>query len=588
MAFADEITKPISNKILLLEISTPIDFGEWINNEAGIWKSTITPANLTFTDDQSNVGYYENTNVIEYFDIASVLVNDRVYIKVTSFDLLRAQEAGFYFDQSTNILYLHHIDWDYPINNKVISVGTNEGFCNKVDYSADDGCYYNDVYYEPRVLSTPSISKKKDPLFYGSLSFDGGNVTLINNDGYFDDYKNKDIFRQQAVLKLGFEGIAYSEYRTVFTGFVESFSFDWEKFVVKLQDKRKNLSRKIPYNVFTQDEWPFLEDGDVNKVKPLAWGSIRNAELLCVNKTKSPAYEYYFFIADTEFYDITSVDAVYVEGEELSSAFYSVDLTTGILTIESTYIVDNLEDVTADFTAVDKSNSLEIIKDLLDNYAQIDYNSVNYNTTEYAAAVALARDSSIYVNEPTEMKKIIELCCVDSDAIFLVQDDGKYTARIFDENRTPTRQIYKDEWIDSPNVAIDPSKFLSSARVTYLKDQANDKSYEYLNEDYQLEVLERYKAYQTKTFETNIDNETDAIAKSEAIMQLSKDVPEVVKRTTKIQNVDLEIMDFVICDPKGRISNSENLGVWEIQGISKNLNSYETEFSLRFIEEYTP
>jgi hypothetical protein len=36
------------------------------------------------------------------------------------------------------------------------------------------------------LLSIPNISKKRDPLFWGKLLFDGGSVSLINNDSHFD------------------------------------------------------------------------------------------------------------------------------------------------------------------------------------------------------------------------------------------------------------------------------------------------------------------------------------------------------------------------------------------------------------------
>jgi hypothetical protein len=89
---------------------------------------------------------------------------------------------------------------------------------------------------EPRVKSIPSIKKSKDPTFFGKLQFQGGSIKLDNADGFFDDFKNKDIYGQAVRIKYGFDGIAYSEFRQIFQGFIDDISWNRKDFTIKVVD----------------------------------------------------------------------------------------------------------------------------------------------------------------------------------------------------------------------------------------------------------------------------------------------------------------------------------------------------------------
>ena len=83
-----------------------------------------------------------------------------------------------------------------------------------------------------------------------------------------------------------------------------------------------------------------------------------------------------------------------------------------------------------------------------------------------------------------------------------------------------------------------------------------------------------------------LTTESDANLKAQTILDYSSSVPSVVKRRTKFQNVDLEIMDFVICSPFTRFGARERYGVYEVIGIVKDFNRYEIELTLKFVKDY--
>jgi hypothetical protein len=601
MTFATAKNTPSSKKIILFEIDIPAKNGELdflINHEAGIWKCTLAPGEVTVTDDHSVTGYYSNDLVDDGEDVGSLVVFGVSYSKLYSLEELRLQTEAFYYDPVTTIIYIVFEDKNKPVNyNNVdyISLGMTTGFSNMVD--GINGGYYDDVYYEPRIVSVPVISKTKDPLFFGFISFPGGTVSLNNHDGKFDRYKDLNIYNQPARLKLGFEGFTLDEFRTVYTGFVESYTWDWSKFTVKINDPRKKLTTSIPKNRFKKTDYADLNDSDVDKLKPVCYGHATGAPLLCVNDGDESAATYLFFLSDTEYHDITSVSTVYLDGIAMSEADWSINLATGIISIAATKYVTrddqisiaaNRGSVTADFIGADIHNALAIIKDVLNHYGSQEFTPTYFNTAEYNRAMSIAADCCWYSAEEKTIKDVIEDCCVASDVSFIVQDDGKYTARTYSTTRSPVRTIKTQEWISEPATSIDESKFLSSLTVLYNKNQGSNKFERYHNADYEVEVTKRYKGLKTKELETTLTTESGAASKSERIMELSKLVPEVVKRTTKIQNIDLEIMDFIIASPVSRPNKKEQFGIYEITGINKNLSSFEVALDMRFIRSYTP
>ena len=585
MSFADYQNLPVSKKIVLFEIDLPVA-GEnandvLLNYEAGIWFNTLHPGVVYVTGSDGQIGYYDNQSVDDLKDVSSVKVGIVDYLKVSSMAELRQQKEAFYYDTTTTKLYIHFTGTEQPLDKRIV-IGVFFGFCDQV---SSTGCYYNNSYYEPRIKSIPSINKQKDRMFFGLMQYNGGSVTLDNSDGYFDNFSQLNAFRQKAVIRFGFDGMAYSDFRTVFTGYVEKYSYDFGKFTINLQDMRKLLSRKIPTNYLNKTNYPYLADDNVDKVKPIAYGVVRGAPCICLNSEQSGASVYTFLLADTTYNAVSSIQAVYIDGK--ATALYTPDLAAGTFTLASAYVSDNLGDVTADFT-VSPSNSLYVARDIISNYAGVSFIPTNYNIREWNRAQAVARSIGLYIKESIEISKALEYCCVASDAVFIVQDDGKYTARIYSATRTASRTIYSDEWIGDPSVSIDESEFLSSVIIKYSKNWNANTFRSFRNDDYETEVSTQYKSYQEETIETLLTNETDAAAKSESIMELSKTITEQVKRKLKTQHIDLEVMDIAIAAPKTRQGMTEQWGYYEVMGINKNLSKAEIELSLRFISSYTP
>lgn len=600
MTFTEFKNLPISSKIALCEFSVPAgpsNFDICLNYEPGIWQIVITPGIVT-VDGSDEDGTYTNQNVSIYNDIIGLIVNSTIeYNKVFSLAELRLQNKGFFYDKigtyhadAAPNLMIHFDNFEEPLN-KTIQLKQVFGFCTKGDEDSSTGVYFNGTYYQPLITSIPSISKSKDPLFYGLMRFQGGNVVLNNSNKFFDNFRDYELFRTPAVVKFGFSGLLYENFYSAFKGYVESYNWNHNEFTTKLQDKRKGLTEKIPHNIFTVAEFPFIDTQIINTPMPIGFGNVNNAPLIRVNTNEPAATHWQYHLSDTEFANIYSVTTVECNGAVLSPAVYTVNSTTGILSVNVAAVEDNEDDVSCSFCPRNIYNSHELAKTLLLDFGDVVFNDTNFFTAEWNRALVDARDVQIYITEKTDIKSLLEKCADASDAIIFPRDDGRYTSRIYDNDRAVNRTIENDEWIDLPTISLDESQFLSSITIKYDQDWKKGDFKTYLNNTYEAETKLKYKGEREnakESFETILATETGAIAKSESIMFFSKDINEIVKRKTKTQNIDLEIMDFIKCMPMSRDVNETITQIWEILGITKNLSNAEIELTLRYVKNFIP
>ena len=566
-----------NKKIILWEYDSPLILNDLLNYEAGIWFWTMTPNDIIVTDDKGNTGYYSYKNSTIY-NVQSLLIDGVAYSLTTSLADCRLTNQSFYYDRGTTKIYIHFDDFEPPLN-KIISVGAATGF----SWGKMDNAYYNNDYYEPRIKKIFPIKKNKDPLYYGLLKFITGKVEAINNDGFFDDWKDRNLFAQATRILIGQNGDDYKNLTKIFSGFIEDDSTDFEDFSVTLQDIRAGLTQPIATNYLTLTDYPHLDDSNENAPKPIAYGNIYNAPCICLNEAQAAA-TYTFLLCDTEFNAVSATGfQAYVDGIPQTG---TLNAAAGTFTLPSS-VYSPGDEVTANFV-IPITNGVDIIKDLILNYDSKPFLASFWDLTEVNTAEALSRNTSLYIDDDTKLSECIEKVCFDIDALFFAKDDSRYTIRIFDEDREPVKTIKCDEWIDDPSVENEGSQYLTKAIIKYKRNKNDDTYLQYVNESYRDSAFSIYKRDKVETFETGLYTEADALAKSQTILDYSSNIPNVISRSvTFYENKDLEIMDFVICVPYSREGMREEYGVYEIIGLQKDIEKNSVKLTMRFIEEYT-
>lgn len=589
MTFTTEKNKPGSYKITLVEIDYPLSAGVFINEEAGIWKYRWYFSGATVTGSDGLVGYYQNESE-EVNKVRSVSVDAEQLTETTSLANLLLQNKSFYYSSAEQTIYVHFDEWGRALDSSII-MGAVNGFCDKAQLNADGkpvDAYYDDIYYRPCIKEIPTITHQKDPLFYGVISFNQGNVIFQNSDGFFDHIDEYNLIGQKGRVLYGFDGMDYDEFRIIYDGVIDKFQINFDKFTLTITDKRKWLEREIPVLRFSQTDYANLSDDSVDIPKPLAWGTVRRGPCVCLNEDESAPASYTFMFLDTTNYSATSISKVYVEG--VSVAISSSDMAAGtFVLLDANYDPGN--EVTADFVGFTDGgtieNGLDVIVDILNIYGDIAYNTDNYDTTEWASEQATADDIGLWVGDGNELtiRDIIQIICVSLNGIFLVKDNGKYTFRTYDAARTPDRTISNDEWLDMPQIVHDANLFLTSALVKYNRRFSGNTFRRYVDDSSEHDIFSTYGQYRQQDFETVLVTSANAQSLAESIMSQNNEVKPVITRKTKTQNIDLEIMQFVYAEHKRPAALQNERTTYEIIGIQKNITKAEAVLTMRYVSD---
>lgn len=587
MSYTNIIDKSVSNKIILIEIDVGYRQGQWYNYTAGVWAYKWSKIRYDFAIGDgaigdNPIGYGEYKNFIQ---VNSIFVGGEQLTERSSPDDLLSYEKSWYYDTDNYILYIslyHH----YEPQLYAVTIGVTMGLSNKA-------VYLNNTYYEPRLVGLPVINKSKDIFYFGILKYEGGQLSFANNDGFFDNIMENYLFGQPVRVYHGGEGLSYNEFMLLYAGYIENVRLTYERFEIGVADNRKKLSVNIIQNHFNKTDYPYLDDDDIGKAIPVVYGEVYKCEVICVNKNQSGA-DWVFKVCDVSGHSngIEDITGAYVENDSVS--IKSKDLANGRFTIDNAdwdgkkkvYCnVKGLKDSDGNYL----TNPLDIIKDMLQVYASIEYNSNYYNTDEWEEARSnnLANDIGIFIGEDMPLSDVIEKICNSVFGNFIVQRDGRYTFRIVDESIEGYDTVEVKEMVEPFGVDWDGTQYLTKCLVGFKKNYKENNYRWYVKDDLEGDIYQKYKKKNSKEFETLLISETDAQELASAIMNYYKDVRMVVEVTVKERWMLVEIGDIIYIEVN-RI-NKDMLGYIkaEVIGFSKDLMNNTVKLTCRYIETVT-
>ncbi len=596
MAYSTKIKEPSQDPIVLFEIDLRLENKLWINEAAGLWKKNLTPGTVTITGSNGEEGYYGIQNTIIYF-IQSMRVTNEIFAKMSSWANMAAQNKSFYYDQATTTIHAHFDQFNPPYVYESIVLGATQGFCNRVD-PANDGLY-NNVVYDPRIISVPDVERKKDFLFYGLLQYPGGTVVLQNLDGALDFLKDANLMSQASRFLAGFAGDSYSDFKLFDGFFIDDYSFNFDEFRLEIVDIRKRLSRTLPVAQFDATTYTDIDPKNVGENIPMPIGQVFDAPVICTNDEEagSPAtYTFKLAYIGTDNLTQYGVKAgqtiiVRVDGEAQTPTLNAAAGTFTLLAAaydpskqKGKVAVDFIGYVDIGNNTIE--NNLDVLKLVVSEFLGIAYIGDNYNTTEWAAEAASVFDIGIFINDDLEVSELIEMCCTTEDGVYLIQDDGKITFKTSDTSKAISLTIYDDEIPEDVLPEIDPrtQEYLSSVIIAYAKQVKEKRFLKQLNNTYEQEVLNNYGRYKQRTIETLLTNSTDATAKAEAIMLSSKTIPIIVGIQTGLQTSELEIFDTINAEIDRPDKALFGMAKYEVLGVSKRLMDGAVDLTLKYVE----
>ena len=562
-----------SKKILLCEMDIGQGQDFWTNYRAGVWMVNF---NKYYPDIDSSL--LAGVSAQDISKVGSVKASGVSLRPVATKADVQANDSSFHYDSNFKSLYVHCPDGDDP-DLFLMMIGVSYG-------TANHGGVYSGFIYEGRLISVPSIAKSKDPLFFGVVSFEGGDVTIDNTNGKFDRFaEDNDVFGNAARLLLGFDDMPYEDFIPRMSGYMERVQVTQTQLTVGIQDKRKQLSRSLPPNVFDDSTYPNIKEKNVGKGIPLGYGSIKNAPVVCTNEEESGPSNWQFKICDTEFHSIKEITTVYVEGVSKTPTATDLDEATFMLNLGD---YNKGDDVTCTFKGyVDAlgnliENGLHVVRDLLLNYYGVKYNSNFYNIARWDEGKAPAVNYFI-----KKEKKLIDIIGEIAETVqgdFIVNDDGRFAFRIYDPYAGAVQRIYQRQLLEVPQFEYDPSEVLTSIKVGYAKDWAEDEYLWLDDKSQETDIFKKFKTYLSEDFETLLTTKAAAQDFADKRLELSGDVKKTFTVLLKPGQVILrEIDDVIIVTVMRPAKTMLNDCKAEIIGIENDGNAMTVKLTCRLI-----
>jgi hypothetical protein len=187
-------------------------------------------------------------------------------------------------------------------------------------------------------------------------------------------------------------------------------------------------------------------------------------------------------------------------------------------------------------------NPLDIILDIMANYLNIAYTSTTFNTTEWDATTLLVNNIGLAVQKRTAEIEVLRNISGKTGIGFLLERDGRYTARKYNADANPVLTVYQHQWIGEPDIKASTEEVLTSATVKYNKS-LNKDTWQSVTDDSQEGMInskfDLYRDYEGDGFESLFVTEDDALEHAQEIMSKSNDVEITITGILKDSYVDL-------------------------------------------------
>jgi hypothetical protein len=592
MSFYTEINKPYVEPVVLFEVDISQLNSFWNSYTAYTYYVQLD-ANYNLADDTGenfNNGASTFPNITK---IGSVIATDIRLLEVTSPMECHETESSFYWDGSSKTLYVHLPNHSRP-ELFIMKLGSAFGFRMN---GTNSFSYVNNFIYDDRILSISPISKSKDSFFFGKVSFDGGQVVLSNHDGYFDNLINTNRFYgASARFYFGTENLTISEFRKIFSGYIRNIKLNINEVTFDIVDEREKLSKNISENYLSTVSYPDLKDEDIGKLKPVVYGKCKRVPTIIVTEgrssTKTGNHTGIVCDVTTNDYGIKKVEKIYIgdtKNFSTASTKWSYNSLNGNILL-STSIYKPGEKVLADvhgYTDADGNlieNALDIIKDLLRKIYTVPFTSTFYNTAHWDQSRAL--NVGYCVTDNTKLIDAIEEIANSTRAVFLIEDDGRYSCRIFYRYGASLQTLTHNYLLEIAEISYNTEQSLTSLTVKYNKNWSENDYLSLLNDFSQQDtIFSNLLIYRHENFETIITDDTDAQELITDLLDLYGTATKVISCKTFINTINREIGDIVTMQFNRPETPIMNDALCEVIGINKDPASGQIGLTLRIFDQ---
>ena len=504
--------------------------------------------------------------------VGSVIVDEFSYTAVDNVEDLDVIDRSFHFDITKQILYVRFEDDKAPWQFEYIVVGTTLGFSQIMTY-------YNDVFYDSRIVAGPDLTYSTDPLIFGKLAIDTFTIQLNNTDRFFDALDQVYPYGNAVRIFYGEVDDEFENFEQVFSGFFEDFSIDSGICTIVGSDDRKRLSVDVEGELIDQDDYPNMKEGEHHK--PLVYGRVSKMECIPLDDDNNDLFNYRFQFFDRDYFNNNpTIHNVYVDNVLLTS--YSA-LNNGILTISNLYYEPG-QIVSVDMTGSDIDHPLEVIEHLMFKFPGYDYNDFYYNLDEWEEAKSKAlQPIGIAITEPESLFDVIEKICNTVFGSFIAWPDGRFSFKLRDITLPPAKVVQPIDFLEEPEIEFNQDEYLSSLRILYDKQYALDEYLAYTLDKDRKKVAALYNRQRTIELETLFVNRQEAKDAADSIYDQFAGIFPTITMVLKLESIDVYVGDVI--DAYVALLRNGQYGAirLEVVSVSFDFNTHRYTLTGRYI-----
>lgn len=138
---------------------------------------------------------------------------------------------------------------------------------------------FRSAQWEPRIVAAPNLSLRIEPKFGGPISqLGGGTLAIANADGRYDFLENAAWDVSSLTLEYGLDlpdsAMSESDYQIIGTWRVSRAERSDSQLRLELSELKSRVEAEIPFEMLTRETYPAINNNDIGKPIPLAYGHI--------------------------------------------------------------------------------------------------------------------------------------------------------------------------------------------------------------------------------------------------------------------------------------------------------------------------